>query len=56
VENTGMLCNTFEDHLKAIESFTNQEYRESCGKKAKKHAEESYNPDRWISEIIGQQK
>jgi len=53
VTDTGFLCEKFEDHLMAIQSFLSEDYRRFCGEKAKEHAQKNYNPGLWIKEIMG---
>ena len=54
IENSGILCNTFKEHLSALKFFANEiNQRELYGKAAREHAKKEFVPERWIEEIIG---
>ncbi|KKM20158.1 hypothetical protein LCGC14_1648290, partial [marine sediment metagenome] len=55
IESSGILCNTFEEHLTALKFFANEiNQRELYGKVARDHAKKEFVPERWIKEIIGE--
>jgi ADP-heptose:LPS heptosyltransferase len=57
VKRTGLLCDTFDEHLEALKM-----YAERCdrlkheGEEARHHAKKEYDPQNWIKEIIGERK
>ena len=54
VDKTGQLCDNFDQHLFALNFFnTNRIVLEDAGKRAREHAKKTYDPERWIKEIIG---
>lgn len=52
-QETGILYNTFEKQLEAIEFFNSERKREYFGLNAKEHAKKEFNPENWISAIVG---
>ena len=53
-ENTGWLCNTWEDYLKVIgEIIENPILLKIKGQAAREKAKTEYDPYNWIKEILG---
>ena len=54
INETGWLCNNFEDHLKALKHYNDhRDILELEGRKARQHAQREYDPQNWIKEIVG---
>ena len=51
---TGILCDSFEDQLKAMKFFDLERNREFYGLNAKEYTREHCDPERWIESIIGE--
>ncbi len=54
VKRTGLLCDTFEEHLKALKMYAKRfDKLKHEGEEAREHAKKEYDPQNWIKEIIG---
>jgi len=53
VPGTGFLCDSFNQHLDAIEKLQDPELRFEMGSNAREHAKKEFNPENWITKIIG---
>lgn len=53
VEGTGYLCNNLDEHIVAMKKLMLSRHREYQGIKAKEYAKEKYDPENWITEILG---
>ena len=53
VDETGYLCDTFDDHIAAMRALNGERIRLQMGSLARAHAHATYSPQRWIEEIVG---
>ncbi|KKM26880.1 hypothetical protein LCGC14_1580340, partial [marine sediment metagenome] len=57
VKRTGLLCDTFDEHLEALKMYAKRWDRlKHEGEEARHHAKKEYDPQNWIKEIIGERK
>ena len=52
VRGTGFLCDNIEQHINFMKELILSKNKKLMGEKAKLYAEENYNPENWIKEII----
>ena len=52
--SVGMTCDNVDDHIVAIEVMSAEYTRKMFGQRAKDFAKETYNPENWITKILGE--
>ena len=52
----GFLCSSFEEEMEAFRELSFEFTRRKMGEAAKEHARREFNPEKWITEIIGEER